>query len=656
MSRARGIVELLIVLFIVSQFPRFAGLSDADEWHLRDLNRVVRREDALVQSLPVSGSPPNITGYDALNPIPSQISKQLKNDFENHSRATFYTNVSSLLKGHSKRMHLQPPPRTMNSSVKGLDLKNSSFLYGRRPLEHEKVGIWINSHYHLNGTSMLRAYLEFQSSQFGVDLYGVYTDDGKATLASNSLKFSGFRATPYLAEADVSRTFVKMQRTLEFNDLKLLEERALECEWVLQGIVHAHHATHKEVWDAEEELAHPRGAPIKKVPNVHFSGTIWSPDCGLAYETSMKGERAERRTARTFKVCTIAVLGVITLIILSSLFYRSLNTASKLCRVGFWTLALMSLTDGVVCIVSLLLSLDDSYGLPAMALAILALLLVGMFDLQLMVTIFGAQLTEQAGNARAAGETRTAELPSDREIMNLIYTRYYLVIVLFFASLSLLSLGDKVRRTYECVLLAIIYSFWWPQIWHSARRGTVIPFSMKWIVTTGVIRLAPTVYMCVDRHNVGLHRHSPHLGFAVVGWQVLQMVILGTQIKFGPRFFLPLSFFAKGYDYHRLLVISDVEANDNAEQPPTLEPLHQQGAEYDERLGCEVKPVACAVCMYDVRLPLIENTTQVRPAILSETQKYMVTPCQHAFHTECLERWMHARLQCPVCRCPLPPI
>ncbi|RPA85797.1 hypothetical protein BJ508DRAFT_322394 [Ascobolus immersus RN42] len=37
-----------------------------------------------------------------------------------------------------------------------------------------------------------------------------------------------------------------------------------------------------------------------------------------------------------------------------------------------------------------------------------------------------------------------------------------------------------------------------------------------------------------------------------------------------------------------------------------------------------------------------------------QRKDYMVTPCRHVFHTECLEGWMRYRLQCPICRCALP--
>jgi transmembrane E3 ubiquitin-protein ligase len=38
----------------------------------------------------------------------------------------------------------------------------------------------------------------------------------------------------------------------------------------------------------------------------------------------------------------------------------------------------------------------------------------------------------------------------------------------------------------------------------------------------------------------------------------------------------------------------------------------------------------------------------------SASSSYMISPCDHLFHRECLGRWMDIKLECPVCRQPLP--
>jgi hypothetical protein len=35
---------------------------------------------------------------------------------------------------------------------------------------------------------------------------------------------------------------------------------------------------------------------------------------------------------------------------------------------------------------------------------------------------------------------------------------------------------------------------------------------------------------------------------------------------------------------------------------------------------------------------------------------YILTPCMHVFHTECLERWLKLKRECPTDRTVIPPI
>ncbi|KAJ1799729.1 hypothetical protein LPJ56_006578, partial [Coemansia sp. RSA 2599] len=58
----------------------------------------------------------------------------------------------------------------------------------------------------------------------------------------------------------------------------------------------------------------------------------------------------------------------------------------------------------------------------------------------------------------------------------------------------------------------------------------------------------------------------------------------------------------------------------------------------------------CAICIQDI------DVSPTAAATLFGRAPYMVTPCHHVYHTECLTRWMEMKLECPVCRAPLPPI
>ena len=86
-----------------------------------------------------------------------------------------------------------------------------------------------------------------------------------------------------------------------------------------------------------------------------------------------------------------------------------------------------------------------------------------------------------------------------------------------------------------------------------------------------------------------------------------------------------------------------------------LEIMHVDAKESRKEEGCEcfhLLKVAgddmecgggseCVICML--------------PVDVWSTKSRMVTPCNHFFHTECLERWLAVKLECPTCRRTLPP-
>lgn len=57
--------------------------------------------------------------------------------------------------------------------------------------------------------------------------------------------------------------------------------------------------------------------------------------------------------------------------------------------------------------------------------------------------------------------------------------------------------------------------------------------------------------------------------------------------------------------------------------------------------GVEVPGIDCLVCLDALPLPMTR-------------QDYMVTPCDHLFHTSCLRPWLEQKLECPTCRMQLP--
>ena len=63
------------------------------------------------------------------------------------------------------------------------------------------------------------------------------------------------------------------------------------------------------------------------------------------------------------------------------------------------------------------------------------------------------------------------------------------------------------------------------------------------------------------------------------------------------------------------------------------------------------KVLDCAICMNEIDVPVVSKASgKERSGMGSswlERRNYMVTPCRHIFHSECLEGWMRLRLSLP---------
>jgi hypothetical protein len=75
-----------------------------------------------------------------------------------------------------------------------------------------------------------------------------------------------------------------------------------------------------------------------------------------------------------------------------------------------------------------------------------------------------------------------------------------------------------------------------------------------------------------------------------------------------------------------------VDGDDDVESPPP-DPLVGNAATSGT--------IDCVVCQEAFAFPVLASS-------------YMVTPCDHLFHKECLRPWLDQALQCPTCRLPLP--
>lgn len=266
-----------------------------------------------------------------------------------------------------------------------------------------------------------------------------------------------------------------------------------------------------------------------------------------------------------------------------------------------------------------------------------------------------------------------------------LYTRHFFTMLVFlFVLMNVVTWPRTPRRVFEYIFITFFNSFWFPQIYRNVLRGSRTSFSWEFILYTSVLRLIPVVYIDLFPNSFHHHRDIGYLVFLFF-WMSLQLVILLLQELLGPRFFLSDKYLPATYDYHPIITKGDIESGFNLD----AEELVSDGSSSTDEDSRNLKYVTdCAICMQKVEIPVLDTgcadsqhtnshnenhgehggllTSSLLPssssigfgkgtANLIARRKYMVTPCKHVFHTECLENWMMYKLQCPVCRNSLPP-
>lgn len=153
--------------------------------------------------------------------------------------------------------------------------------------------------------------------------------------------------------------------------------------------------------------------------------------------------------------------------------------------------------------------------------------------------------------------------------------------------------------------------------------------------------------------------------------------MLASQEVLGPRWAAPKGWYEVGWDYHPVLREDGVEEGGLpiglVKGTTGSGGLSRSNTGDEERTaGSHLRSVDCAICMQVLEVPVVPAVGShddgasggsgsggigvVGVTGVLARRAYMVTPCRHIFHTQCLEGWMKFRLQCPICRETLPPL
>ncbi|KAJ1988188.1 hypothetical protein GGI26_005537 [Coemansia sp. RSA 1358] len=394
---------------------------------------------------------------------------------------------------------------------------------------------------------------------------------------------------------------------------------------------------------------------------LRAQAVMYAPNCSTAIATphghGFSGISIEyyRRKTIHYALTTLAVILAQAALLICQM--RHTPTPAALSKISYQMLSMNVVLDSFIFVLHIIgcLAFGDIYIVFAI-IAFLAFMVLMMFDMRYLTVVWRLQRPDVSD--ATTGEGR-------RELW-LIYLRYYLILVpgiyIFYAYLD--NGSWLVERLLGAMIFAT-YSYWIPQIWRNAKRGTSRGLRKDYIVGTTLLRLFFPVYLFGCPGNIAFISPTTFV-WVVSVYNIAQAAVLILQDVLGPRFFIPKEMRPEVYDYHHPLPLSasstdesttiNIDSESSAvvstESEPSPLPVLTPSTTTAAGVAAETADDShhnCAICMQPV-------DSAVPSANQQDRTTYMATPCQHVYHTECLTQWMDIKLECPVCRTSLPPL
>ena len=354
-----------------------------------------------------------------------------------------------------------------------------------------------------------------------------------------------------------------------------------------------------------------------------ITGAIVSGPCGLnmTMEASSYfldvGALKHKAALYSLMASTMCALQIWLLV----LQMRYAQTPAITSRMSILSVCANSVLDALISVGHLMLSasVPGMFLQNFMWISILKLLFFCVFEMRTIVSIYQARFSSELTNEGWSGL---------RQRLASLHLRFYAAV--FVCMFLTLGLSDR-----PLLLVFLLYSMWVPQIAYSAYSGTKRALLPAYIAGTSATRLFIPLYFygCPENllHSVMLDetlKTAPGPCVVLVLWLGLQVGLVLLQDRWGPRFFLPKSWFPQRYDYFRPIPQSVLEV-----------PAKEDRGDGEESEELVLQAPDCVICYNKVP---------------ESYGAYMIAPCDHLFCKDCLVHWMEIKGECPVCRAELP--
>jgi transmembrane E3 ubiquitin-protein ligase len=455
-----------------------------------------------------------------------------------------------------------------------------------------------------------------------------------------------------------------------------------------------HHHAHRHVrpYASSRSSRRAKDYPYEALV-MNMVGTIQSPNCNFFAHVNTTALRTDwdATTSKAINYSFYMMVVCLTqiLLLLRQLLHsqpQSVATKVSLLCIGWQTVI-----DAVLCLGHIYLSLFVQPLFTAFAsVAFFKLLIFCVIELKYMAIIVQARYNS------AGGPTQTSD--GLRRQVAMLHIRFYAI--LMFVLICLLYAPGSYR---VCTILAL-YSFWVPQIIFNVVTETKTPLHRNYIYGMSVTRLVAPLYIFGLRNNFLKEVHpesttDPMMCYLLVLWVGCQCAVLIAQGKYGARFMIPARFLPPKFDYSRPIpasmlppgVLQDLPSPESMEDraadslPPKgsrkreeKDSLNSTDPHHDVDLHLPLRHQTAdttrnrlhrggrgAMSKVTEDVPSLPQVTATPAPVLEcsicyedidirDRKKYMLAPCNHLYHSECLKQWMDVKMECPICRTNLP--
>ncbi|XP_047334596.1 transmembrane E3 ubiquitin-protein ligase FLY2-like [Impatiens glandulifera] len=343
--------------------------------------------------------------------------------------------------------------------------------------------------------------------------------------------------------------------------------------------------------DGEHDRFHIEG--LMESPSVDDDGDCFSPMTlnGTSVNIEVYYNKAVNYTLMVTFVSFLQVLLLIRQM-------EHSNTQSGAAKVSIFMIGQQAIMDAYLCLLHLTAGIlvESLFNAFATA-AFFKFVVFSIFEMRYLLAIW------KAGRPMNSGEGWEAM----RRELSVLYSRFY----------GVLLGGILIMYEFHSFLwpiLLLVHSFWIPQIVTNIIRDSRKPLHPYYILGMTITRMAVPLYIFGCPHNFMRIKPDKTWCICLAVFMGFQACVLLLQHFLGSRWFIPRQILPEKYSYYRRF---DQDTN--------------RGSTAD-----------CVICM----------------AVIDVTQRCndcMVTPCDHFFHSGCLQRWMDIKMECPTCRRPLPP-